>query len=199
MRRAAAVPGLVLVLALGAGCSGSDDDDAAPRDDAGTASATTDEAATATTTAPTSDPGPGRPTPVDVPEEVSDVATESADDYVEVVGDVLADPSGDALEDAPLAGVALEAVRAQAEEFERSGWHTRGRPEVLSIEVYESSDDEMVIGACIDDSGVDVLDQKGDVVRDGSGRRPTLNIFTLSRRDSGWVVVGTTFPPDPDC
>jgi hypothetical protein len=198
MRRAAAAPGLVLALVLGAGCSGSEDKDAAPRDDAGTSSATTD-AATTGTTAATSDPDPGRPTPVDVPAEVSDVATESADDYVEVVGDVLADPSGDALEDAPLAGVALEAVRAQAEEFERSGWHTRGRPKVLSIEVYESGDDEMVIGACIDDSGVDVLDQKGDVVREGSGRRPTLNIFTLSRRDSGWVVVGSTFPPDPDC
>ena len=196
MRRTAAVPGLVLTaVLLAAGCSGSDDD-ARPGDDAGTSSTTTGDA---TGTAPTSDPDPGRPTPVDVPEEVSEVAMESADDYVAVVADVLADPGGDALENAPLEGVALEAVQAQADEFERSGWHTRGQPEVVSIEVYESGDDEMVIGACIDDSGVDVLDQKGQVVRDGSGRRPALNIFTLSRSGSGWVVVESTFPPDPDC
>lgn len=206
MHRGVAGGSAALIAAvLLAGCSGPGDEGAAPTDAGSTApvsdspassAATTDEG----TTTPTYDPGPGRrPTPIDVPAEVARDASDSAVDYTDVVADALRDPGADLSDQGAVAGVALEALQAQADEYERSGWRIEGRPRVVSVEVYEHDDDRMLVGACVDNSAVKVLDQAGDVVSDGAGTPPTLNIFTLALRDAGWVVVDSSFPPDPDC
>lgn len=199
-----AVAALALALLLLAGCS--DDPGAArPRPSDDSTSATDDDttgtAAPGDLVTPTRKPRPGQPTPVAVPEEVAEDASDSATDYSDAVVEALGRTGrGDVdLSDLPLAGVALEALQAQAEEYQRSGWHVTGRPRVTSVEVYEHTGDEMVIGACIDESRVVVRDQRGRVVADGADKPRSLNILTLSRDDDGWIVVGTTFPSDPDC
>lgn len=200
-RTVAGVGTIVIAVVLLAGCSGSDDDGAEPTDVGSSARAS--DSATATdqpTTTPTSDPDPRRPpTPVDVPPEVAEDATDSAAGYTEVVADALGDPGADLSGQGAVAGVALEALQAQADEYERSGWRIEGQPRVVSVDVYEHEEDRMLVGACVDNSAVRVLDQAGDVVSDGADLPPTLNIFTLSLRDADWVVVDISFPADPDC
>jgi hypothetical protein len=202
-RSAVAALALTATLLVVAGCS--DDPGTArpePADDSTSVSDETSGTATpGDVVTPTRKPRPGQPTPVAVPEEVAEDASDSATDYSDAVVEALGRTGrGDVdLSDLPLAGVALEALQAQAEEYQRSGWHVTGRPRVTSVEVYEHTDDEMVIGACIDESRVVVRDQRGRVVADGADKPRSLNILTLSRDDDGWIVVGTTFPSDPDC
>lgn len=196
---------LLLAVLVAGGCSDSSEDDP-PEADGSTASSassgtSTSSAGPSGSDAPTTPPvEPGeRPTPVDAPPEVVEQASDSAADYAGALTDILSDPGSAPSGPTAVDGVALEALEAQAAELEQSGLRLRGEPRIRSVEVYEHGDDEMVIGACVDNSRVQVVDQSGAVVSDGRGTPPTLNIFTLERRGSGWVVVGSTFPSDPDC
>lgn len=198
VRTAAALATLV-VAAGTAGCGGSDDP-SRPTAGAGT-SGSTPATSAAPQTEVSEEAQTGQPEPEprdDVPAEVGEAATDGADDFAEGMADALRNP-GSGLGDVDIEGTALEALRSHAEEYERSGWRMRGRPVVLWVEVYEHTDDRVVVGACIDNSRVKVVDQSGTVVSDGADTPPTLNILTLSPRGDDWVITESTFPADPDC
>lgn len=186
----------VAVLTLTAACSASEDD---PRDPARAASTTTDADVPPPQTSVSKQAETGRPDPVDVPDDVASAASDTVTDFADAVAEALTHPDAKLADGGPVRGAALDALQAQADEYARSGWRVQGRPRVVSVEVYERTDDRMVVGACVDDSRVMVVDQSGRVVSDNAGRPPTLNILTLSVEDSGWVVVDSTFAGDPEC
>jgi hypothetical protein len=195
--------GAVVAALLLTGCSADPDDDRAHDDPRGTPS-TTPSSSAATAAPPQSSVSAqaqtGRPTPrTDVPSEAADAASEAATGFADAIGAALADPDQELPGDIGVSGAAREALRAQAEEYELSGWRITGRPRVVSVEVYERADDRMVIGACLDNSPVSVVDRTGAEVPGSGNDGPTLNILTLADEDGRWVIVGSTFPADPDC
>lgn len=199
IRRTAGLAALLLAATGAAGCS----DSGGPADPATSAGASESDAPTSaapqTEVSEEAQTGQPQPEPSDeVPAEVGEAATEGADGFADGLADALRNPDG-GVGDIDVEGTALETLRSQAEEYERSGWRMRGRPVILWVEVYEHSDDRMVVGACIDNSRVKVVNQSGEVVSDGADTPPTLNILTLSPRGDDWVVSESTFPADPDC
>lgn len=202
---AAVVTALVLGC-VGCGGDGSGDGDATAAPSSTGAGSTSTGTTDPTTAAPPQSSvskvaETGRPTPADVPTEVAREASAAATDFADVVADALSAP--DAAVSGAVAGAVTGAARdalvAQAEEYRRSGWRIEGRLRVLSVEVYEHEADRMLVGACIDDSDVTVVDRKGTVVSGGADRRPTLNLLTLNAEGERWVIVESSFPSDPDC
>lgn len=202
IRRLVRTTASVLAVVLLAGCGGSrdDDQDGSPDPDRNPPTSASDQAAPDEPTDRSSvldQAETARPTPVDVPREVAERATDAASDFTDAIVGALVRP-GAPVSDL-VAGTAREALLAQAQEYQQSGLRLRGRPEVLSVEVYESTDDRLVLGACIDDSRVRVVDRKGQVVSGSADRPPTLNLLTVDEVDGRWVVVDSSFPADPDC
>lgn len=198
MRRSAvAAVAAAAVLVLG-GCGDSADPDG-ESDAEPTAGAPESSTVVPPTSSVSAQAETGKPTPqAEVPSEAVEDASKAATDFAEAIGDVLAHPDRSQSAEIAVAGAARDALLAQAEEYRLSGWRIQGRPRVVAVEVYERSADRMVVGACLDDSSVRVLDEDGNVVSRGQ-RRPTLNLLTLSAEDGAWAITESSFPADPDC
>lgn len=193
----------VAVLAL-AGCSSQGD----PEESAASSGASPDAPGASEGTTPSADeqtvatPGPDSPA-VPAPGEVSEETEEGVEEYVEDLGDVLADPSTEE-EIAPetVTGAALEDLRNQVAEYEASGWRVVGEPRVVRHRVvrYHETPETAVVRACIDNSRVRVVDADGRAV---PGSRPasprTLNVLTLVKVDGDWAVAERRLAARPDC
>ena len=105
-----------------------------------------------------------------------------------------ADPSG-------VTGPAEEALAGMVAEYAQSGWHVVGTPTFVSSVVVERTEDPetMAVAACLDSTGVRVVDTKGRDVPGSTTPPRTLNVFVLVREDDRWVVARQTLPDDPDC
>lgn len=193
----------VAVLAL-AGCSSQDDPEDRPSGSAPSADASgPSEDVTPESGAPTvATPGPDA-TPVPAPDEVGEKTEKGVEEYVEDLGDVLADPSTEE-EVAPdaVTGAALEDLRNQVAEYEASGWRVVGEPRVVRHRVvrYFDAPETAVVRACIDNSRVRVVDADGRTV---PGSRPasprSLNVLTLVKVDGEWAVAERRLATRPDC
>jgi hypothetical protein len=192
---AAIAAAALLLLASACSADGTDDGSSEP-----TAPPTSSPTGPTVAPSPTATGQADRdPTPVDVPPETLAAASEAAADLLDQIADTFADPETPDLDPDVIDGDARAAIENQAAEFAENGWRTEGRARIISLEVYERTDDRLVVGACVDDSAIRVYDSDGNLVADHSGRPPTRNIYTLDARPGGWVVVGHTFPDDPDC
>lgn len=94
----------------------------------------------------------------------------------------------------------LEAIRA---EYENEGWTQLGAPEIVSLRVVEAptadAPDDAIVEVCLDNSGVRIVDEDGNDVREPGSLTRVLNIYVLRFIDGQWVVADHTFPDDTDC
>lgn len=100
-------------------------------------------------------------------------------------------------------GVALDEMKAMAAEFEVNGWTQSGAPVVIATELTDldqgASPPEAVVSACLDHSGVEIVDDSGKSMVDPGARTRVLNILELEYVEERWVLVGRSFPDDPSC
>ncbi|GAA1158878.1 hypothetical protein [Ornithinicoccus hortensis] len=105
--------------------------------------------------------------------------------------------------DSSVTGAYLQSLMAQEEEFAAEGWRQVGAARVVDTEVLESDVDSspprMVVRACVDSSGVKVLDVNGKDLRNEGTPERSWHIFTLEWVDEAWLVAGETFDTDPKC
>ena len=111
--------------------------------------------------------------------------------------------------DKVLADVAVEGYAAELEaqwlELTSQGWSITGSSKVESLEITaldaDSAPASAEVVACIDSSGVTVLDAAGDPVGDASAASPrALHNYTMIQADDGiWRVSSHSFPHDPSC
>lgn len=129
-------------------------------------------------------------------------------DALDFQADALADGGSGPSEDAPdwsaIAGGVYRAVlEDQAEEFESMGLFREGAAVVLSAEVVDedpSADPAWIeVEACVDSSDVNVFDENGALVHDGSATERTAMVFTLEFSDGRWLIVQDGFAEPLDC
>ncbi len=100
-------------------------------------------------------------------------------------------------------GAMADEVLATAAEFEAMGWTQSGTPEIVDVRVVRAptlqEPLDAVVEVCLDNSGVQILNESGRDVRPPDTPERSLNIFVLRRVDATWLVAERTFPDDPNC
>lgn len=164
----------------------------------GQASATASLAPADTTTAATATDAPSTPQVKDVVEAGISAQSEllrapSTD------GPTTDIPSPVGLLDGPYA----ESVAATAVEYAAMGYRQIGTPTVAAVEVLEvdleATPPTATVLACIDNSTTDVVDRKGNSVRNEGTPSRSRYLYTLHYVDGQWGIVNMTFPDDPTC
>jgi len=171
---------LLAALALGA-CNGT----AAPEPQTPTTAAPTTSTATTEATSPTSEPVTSTP-----PTE-EDLAGQAVIDMWARIDLLAANPGRELTELAEVArGQALEQHRSLLFQDAANGRSRIGDVVVLPTSVQAASEaDRFIVTACLDVSGVDVLDSEGNsVVLPGRPDRVAYD-YTVEKTPDGWFVI----------
>lgn len=98
-------------------------------------------------------------------------------------------------------GSALKGLRALREQYLSEHVHVVGRPTLVRQRVIRkmSKPPRLVVLACVDNSGVKVLNRHGKPLPGAAQTDRSLNLITLVRKSTRWVVSGTAFPDNPNC
>ncbi|NCT92596.1 hypothetical protein GXB85_16805 [Cellulomonas sp. APG4] len=145
------------------------------------------------------------PAPSAAPEEVAveAEATELTLPFVTADARLRQDPDQPLLLEDVATGTALGDLEAGAREMAEEGLVQTGEPEVVSATVTASEPDAdpptLTVLACLDYSGVDVVDTDGTSVVDPTASRRSATILHLVEVDGRWLVERRTFPDDPTC
>lgn len=100
---------------------------------------------------------------------------------------------------AVLAGNALDSHRALMEQWQAEGIRQEGQLHIVSSRVVSTEGNRTVIEACVDTSGITLLDDQSAPVNDPQAPTRSLTIFTLDGSDGLWKIVDETLPENPEC
>lgn len=180
------ITGLMAGLALAAGLVGCSNDDGG-------------EAAGPTPTpSPTSSSPVSTPSPTVATSKPPTKVTKKVGSGISGFANAAADPNAVKAGKVPATGQALLDLQTMLAEYEEYGWTVHGKVKVVSQRVISMNDQEAVVRACLDDSGITIRDKSGAKVERNAGGR-SLNILTLHREGKTWVVAETKLPRNPDC
>jgi hypothetical protein len=192
MRRSLGVALTLCPLLFGlAACGGSD------------SSGATSAARSTAPTTPAGSPTPDTPhyRTVQVGTRTERASRVAAHSYVADSVRLLAAPDSALGRHPTISGPALQSLLAMRREYASKNYHVVGRPEVVQQQVirHQTHPERLVVAACLDNSGVKVLDSKDEPVATSPGPQRVMNLLTLEQRDGRWVVTRTTLPDDPTC
>lgn len=100
-------------------------------------------------------------------------------------------------------GAYAETLALRLDEFEDMGWTQMGTPTVTSLQILEEHLEEdpprVIVLACIDSTNVQILDDRGNELRNAGTPARSSNLYTLVQEQGVWSITNATFPEDPDC
>ncbi|OZM70341.1 hypothetical protein CFN78_25815 [Amycolatopsis antarctica] len=107
--------------------------------------------------------------------------------------------------DAAAEGFAKGEVEATMAEFTANGWRQEGTATVTEVRTVASDPGAdpptATVWACVDSSGVRIVDETGQVVSEraaGDGTRVP-HLYTMVLSGDRWKAIDHTFPPEPSC
>ncbi len=100
-----------------------------------------------------------------------------------------------------IAGSALQSLLAMRSDYASKHYRVVGRPTIVTQQVIkrQKRPPRLVIAVCLDNSDVKVLDKNGKPVTTSAGPERVMNLMTLTRRNSRWVVTASALPDNPTC
>lgn len=153
---------------------------------------------------PSQEPSNGQPgSTIQADPPTEDVVAASLADLFEEESEVLRSPNTSKLDPIAFTGPYEAALTNKLIEFEAGGLRQVGFADVTSIELREERLDEtpprVAVYACVDNSGVDVIDERGNSLLNEGNPSTSAQIFTLIWEEGRWVIHEATFPEDPRC
>lgn len=162
-----------------------------------------------------SETGTAEPTPTPTPtptlappeQEAVDEAAESASEVVEVINNVLGSEEKEVPTDLSqfASGFVEGEVLAMATEWEKLGYRQVGEAVITEVTLKSSNleaDPQTVeLNVCIDSSGIDVLDQNGNSLKESlyNPGHPVLNVYGAVKVDGVWKLTTHEIPTDGNC